>query len=243
MIEVQGLSKRFGEVVAVDGISFEAPDGAVTGLLGPNGAGKTTTLRMLSGLMKPDEGRLRVDGIDVVTDLLAAQARMGVLPDAQGLYPRLTGREHLRYFGQLQGMSGAALEQRLGELVSLLDMAGFADRRAQGFSHGERVKVALGRALIHDPGTMILDEPTNGLDVQSTRNLRGLIRRLRQEGRCILFSSHIMQEVSALCDHIVIISGGRIAAVGTPDELLQQTGHASLEDAFVALTGLDEVVS
>lgn len=243
MIEVRGLRKHFGEIAAVDGIDFTAPNGAVTGLLGPNGAGKTTTLRMMSGLMKPDGGQILVDGIDVVADLAGAQGRMGILPDAQGLYPRLTGREHLRYFGQLQGLSGPALEGRIGELVELLDMGGIADRRSQGFSHGERVKVSLGRALIHDPRTMILDEPTNGLDVQSTRALRGLIRRLREEGRCVLFSSHIMQEVSALCDRIVIIAAGRVAAEGTPEELLRQTGHASLEDAFVALTGLDEVAA
>ena len=243
MIEVQGLRKNFGDIAAVDGVDFCAPDGAVTGLLGPNGAGKTTTLRVMSGLMKPDGGRILVDGIDVAADLAGVQGRMGILPDAQGLYPRLTGREHLRYFGQLQGLTGRSLEGRIDELVALLDMAGIADRKTQGFSHGERVKVSLGRALIHDPGTMILDEPTNGLDVQSTRALRGLIRRLREEGRCVLFSSHIMQEVSALCDRIVIIAAGRVAAEGTPEELLRQTGHASLEDAFVALTGLDEVAA
>jgi len=243
VIEVQGLRKTFGDIAAVDGVDFSAPDGAVTGLLGPNGAGKTTTLRVMSGLMKADGGRVLVDGIDVAADLAGVQRRMGILPDAQGLYPRLTGREHLRYFGQLQGLTGQALEGRIDELVALLDMAGIIDRKTQGFSHGERVKVALGRALVHDPGTMILDEPTNGLDVQSTRSLRGLIRRLREEGRCVLFSSHIMQEVSALCDRIVIIAAGRVAAEGTPEELLRQTGHASLEDAFVVLTGLDEVAT
>ena len=241
MIRVEELRKAFGDVVAVDGISFDAPNGAVTGLLGPNGAGKTTTLRALYGLMQPDAGRMWIDDIEVGGDPLGAQGCIGVLPDSRGLYPRLSAREHLRYFGQLQGLGGPELETRIEELVELLDMGAVADRRVQGFSHGERVKVALGRALVHDPGTVLLDEPTNGLDVQSTRAVRALIRRMREQGKCVLFSSHIMQEVSALCDAIVIIAGGRIVAQGTPDELRQQTGHDSLEDAFVALTGIDEV--
>ena len=238
MIRIEDLHKRFGDVVAVDGISFEAPDGQVTGLLGPNGAGKTTTLRMLYGLMRPDGGRIEVDGAEVSADPQAAQAKMGILPDSRGLYPRLTPREHLRYFGQLHGCSD--LDARSDELVQLLDMGAIADRRSEGFSQGERVKTALGRALVHDPANVILDEPTNGLDVMATRAMRGLIRRMREEGKCVLFSSHIMQEVSALCDRIIIISTGRIVAAGTPDELREQSGRDNLEDAFVTLTGLDE---
>ncbi len=241
MIQVENLSKHFGAVRAVDNISFVAPDGAITGLLGPNGAGKTTTLRLLYGLMRPDEGQMRIDAVDVGADPLAAQARMGVLPDSRGLYPRLSAREHLRYFGRLQGLDPDPLEQRVQELIDLLDMGDFAERRAEGYSHGERVKVALGRAIVHDPDNVLLDEPTNGLDVQGTRAARALIRRMRTEGKCVLFSSHIMQEVAALCDTIVIISGGRIVARGTPDEVRQQAGRESLEDAFVVLTGLDEV--
>ncbi|MCY3736461.1 MAG: ATP-binding cassette domain-containing protein [Gemmatimonadaceae bacterium] len=241
MISVEGLSKRFGEVTAVDGVTFEARDGEVTGLLGPNGAGKTTTLRMLYGLMRPDGGRIAVDAVDAAADPAGARARMGVLPDAHGLYQRLTAREHLRYFGRLRGLAGADLDRRVDELVELLDMGAIAGRRAQGFSHGERTKVSLGRALVHDPRTVLMDEPTNGLDVGSTRAVRGLIRRMREEGRCVLFSSHIMQEVAALCDRIVILAEGRVAAEGTPDELRARTGHANLEDAFVALSGLDEV--
>ena len=241
MISVEGLTKRFGQVTAVDGVSFEARDGEVTGLLGPNGAGKTTALRMLYGLMRPDGGRIAVDGVDAAADPGGARARMGVLPDAHGLYQRFTAREHLRYFGQLRGLAGAALDRRVDELVELLDMGAIAGRRAQGFSHGERSKVSIGRALIHDPRTVLMDEPTNGLDVGSTRAVRGLIRRMREEGRCVLFSSHIMQEVAALCDRIVILAEGRVAAEGTPDELRARTGHANLEDAFVALSGLDEV--
>ena len=241
MILVENLRKHFGEIPAVDGISFEAPDGQVTGLLGPNGAGKTTSLRMLYGLMRPDGGRIEVDGVEVASDPQAAQARMGILPDSRGLYPRLTPREHLHYFGQLHQLVGTALNTRIEELVSLLEMSSIVDRRAEGFSQGERVKTALGRALVHDPANVILDEPTNGLDVMGTRAMRSLIRRMRTEGKCVLFSSHIMQEVSALCDRIIIISTGRIVAAGTPDELREQSGQDNLEDAFVALTGLDEV--
>jgi sodium transport system ATP-binding protein len=241
MIRVEDLRKHFGEVPAVDGISFEAPDGQVTGLLGPNGAGKTTTLRMLYGLMSPDAGHIEVDGSQVADDPQAAQAKMGILPDSRGLYLRLTPREHLRYFGQLHQLDGPTLDARIDELVQLLDMGSIVDRRAEGFSQGERVKTALGRALVHDPANVILDEPTNGLDVMGTRAMRSLIRRMREEGKCVLFSSHIMQEVSALCDRIIIISTGRIVAAGTPDELREQSGQANLEDAFVVLTGLDEV--
>jgi sodium transport system ATP-binding protein len=238
MIVAEGLRKRFGAgVLAVDGVSLRAEDGAITGLLGPNGAGKTTTLRLLYGLMKPDAGSVLIDDVDVVADPLAAQAKVGVLPDAHGLYPRLSAREHIRYFGELQGLRGAALEQRVEALIERLDMRRIADRRTAGFSQGERMKVSLARALVHGPNNVILDEPTNGLDVMSTRAMRRLIRELRDEGKCVLFSSHVMQEVSALCDVIVIVARGRVVARGTPDELREQSGHDDLEDAFVTLTG------
>jgi len=243
MIQVENLHKRFGSVTAVDGVSFVAEDGAVTGLLGPNGAGKTTTLRMLYALMRPDAGTIRVDEIDAVAEPQRAQAHLGVLPDVSGLYPRLTPREHLDYYGRLQGLSGKTLSDRIEQLLRMLDMTSFADRRTQGFSHGERTKVALARALVHDPRNILLDEPTNGLDVMSTRSVRDLIRRLRADGRCVLFSSHIMQEVSALCDEIIVIARGRIVASGSPDALRAQTGQENLEDAFVALVGLEQGVS
>jgi sodium transport system ATP-binding protein len=236
VIRVAGLQKRFGAVTAVDGVSFEARDGAITGLLGPNGAGKTTTLRMLYAVMKPDAGTITVDQVDAVRAPQDAQARLGVLPDGFGLYPRLTAREHIHYFGELQGIGGTALRRRAEELLTLLDMNAIADRRTGGFSHGERTKVALARALVHGPRNVLLDEPTNGLDVMSTRAVRLIVRRLRDEGHCVLFSSHVMQEVSALCDAIIVIAAGRVVAHGTPDELRSQTGHQSLEDAFVALT-------
>jgi len=239
MIRVDQVRKRFGTITAVDGVSFVADDGAITGLLGPNGAGKTTTLRMLYAVMRPDSGGIRVDDVDAVASPQEAQARLGVLPDGFGLYPRLTTREHLEYFGELQGIGGARLQQRIRELLDLLDMNAIADRRTAGFSHGERTKVALARALVHNPQNVLLDEPTNGLDVMSTRAVRTIVRRLRDEGRCVLFSSHVMQEVSALCDAIVVIASGRVVARGSPDELRRQTGQDSLEDAFVALAGLE----
>jgi sodium transport system ATP-binding protein len=243
VIEVDGLRKGFGQVVAVDGISFRAGDGVVTGLLGPNGAGKTTTLRMLTTLLAPDSGTCRVDGIDVVRDPMASRRRLGVLPDAHGLYPRLTPREHVRYFAELHGMSPRHADERCDVLFPLLGLADLADRRVEGFSHGERTKVALARALVHEPRNVILDEPTNGLDVMSTRAVREIIRALRGQGRCVLFSSHVMQEVAALCDRVVVIARGRIVADGTPDELRARTGRESLEEAFVHAIGSETGLS
>ncbi len=243
MITVDTLAKAFGGrggVRAVDGVSFTAADGEITGLLGPNGAGKTTLLRMLATLMIPDAGSARIAGHDVVRDRYAVRRRIGVLSDARGLYPRLTARENIRYYGALHGLSGTALDARIDELVGALGIAGIADRRAQGFSQGERMKVAIARALVHDPQTILLDEPTNGLDIMSIRALRDLLRGLRTEGKCLLFSSHVMQEVSALCDSIVILGGGRVVATGTAVELLAQSGQSSLEEAFVRLLGSGE---
>ena len=237
MIAAENLHKRFGAVSAVNGVDVTAGDGTVTGLLGPNGAGKTTTLRMLYAVMKPDSGRIDIDGVDAIACPQQAQARLGVLPDGYGLYPRLTAREHIHYYGELHGITGRRLRQRAQELLEMLDMAGLADRRTSGFSHGERTKVAFARALVHEPQNILLDEPTNGLDVMSTRTVRDIIRRLRGDGRCVLFSSHVMQEVSALCDSVIVIASGRVVASGTPDELRAQTGLSNLEDAFVALAG------
>ena len=242
MIRAEGLAKRFGAVSAVADVGFEARDGAVTGLLGPNGAGKTTTLRMLYAIMKPDAGRILIDGVDAVAAPQRAQALVGILPDGFGLYPRLTAREHIAYFGELHGVSGAALDRRSRELLTLLDMQAIADRRVAGFSHGERTKVALARALVHDPRNVLLDEPTNGLDVMSTRALRTIIGRLRDEGRAVLFSSHVMSEVSLLCDTVVLVVAGTVVAQGTPEALRQLAGRPSLEDAFVALAGLEAEV-
>jgi sodium transport system ATP-binding protein len=240
MIEVEALSKSFGSVKAVQDISFSALNGQITGLLGPNGAGKSTTLRMLYTLLRPDSGFARVDGFDVTAAPIQVQSHIGVLADAQGLYLRLTARENIRYFGRLHGLTGEALERQIEQLLALLDMQAIAERRTEGFSSGERLKVAIARALVHDPGNVLLDEPTNGLDVTSTRAMRQFIRRLREAGKCILFTSHIMQEVAALCDQIIIISNGLVAAQGTPEELLRRTGKANLEDAFIEAIGSGE---
>ena len=240
MIELKDLHKAFGVVKAVDGVSFTARDGEITGLLGPNGAGKTTTLRMLYTLMKPDSGQVLVDGIDAAVDPIAVRKRLGVLPDARGLYKRLTSRENIEYFGRLQGMDEATIASRREALVEALDMREIADRRTDGFSQGQRVKTAIARALIHDPKNCILDEPTNGLDVMATRAMRDFLRHLRNEGRCVLFSSHIMQEVGALCDRIVVIAHGRVVADASPAALLEQAGSSNLEDAFVKVIGSAE---
>ena len=255
MIAVDGLTKRFARparglrevlarkatpagVLAVENVSFTAADGRITGLLGPNGAGKTTTLRMLAGLIAPDAGRMAVDGVDVASRPREALARMGVLSDARGLYPRLTARENIVYYGALQGLGREQAEARAGVLAEMLGFKPLLDRRTEGFSQGERMKIALARALVHDPAHIVLDEPTNGLDVTATRSLRESLRYLRTAeggGKCIVFSTHIMQEVERLCDRVVVVSGGRSVASGTVDELLAQTGQSDFEEAFVRL--------
>ncbi len=244
MIEVIDLHKSFktktGVVKAVQGVGFTARDGEITGLLGPNGAGKTTTLRMLYTLMAPDAGNVRVDGLDAMHDAEAVRRRLGVLPDARGVYKRLTARENIAYFGRLHGMSTAEVAQRTRELSAALDMDEVLDRQTEGFSQGQRTKTAIARALVHSPKNVILDEPTNGLDVMTTRGLREFLRRLRGDGHCVIFSSHIMQEVAALCDRIVVIAHGKVMAQGSPDELRAQTGEANLEDAFVKAIGSEE---
>jgi len=246
MMEVIGLEKSFKDLHALRGVSFTANDGEITGLIGANGAGKTTTMRMLYTVMSPDAGRAKVDGFDTMTQRLEVQKRIGVLPDNRGLYPRLTAREHVRYFGRLHGMRGAELEARIDQLIEDLEMEDIAERRTKGFSKGQTMKVALARAMIHDPQNLMFDEPTNGLDIAASRAVRQLIRSLRDRGRAILFSSHIMQEVEALCDRIAVIAEGSIVAFGTPDELKAATGHQSLEDVFMKTahqTQLEESVS
>ncbi len=237
---VQGRGKGLGKgrrvVQAVDGVHFTAANGSITGLLGPNGAGKTTTLRIAAGLIEPDSGSVTVDGVVVASNPTAALARMGVLSDSRGLYPRLTARENIVYFGRLHGLTAAAAKARADTLASLLDMQPLLDRRTEGFSQGERMKTALARALVHDPANIVLDEPTNGLDVLATRALRDTLRRLRDEqGKCIIFSSHIMQEVERLCDCVVVVAHGRTVASGTVPELRAQAGEADFEDTFVKL--------
>jgi len=234
VIEVDSLSKRFGAVRALDGVSFAARDGKITGLLGPNGAGKSTCLRILSTVLRADSGVARVGGIDLATFELAARRELGVLPHSSGLYPQLTARENIEYYGRLHGLAPAALAARVEALIARLDLTAIADRKAKGFSQGERTKVALARALVHDPQHLLLDEPTNGLDVMATRHLRDWLRELRAQGRCVLLSSHVMQEVEALVDELVIIAAGRVTLTGTPAELSQRFPGQSLEEIFVA---------
>jgi len=239
VIEARALGKSFGAVAAVREVSFTAPDGAITALLGPNGAGKTTTLRMISALLAPTHGQAVVDRIDVATHPLEARARLGTLSDARGLYGRLTARENIAYYGDLRGMPAAAVEASIARLSEWLDLSPLLQRRTDGFSQGERMKVAIARALVHDPPNVLLDEPTNGLDVMTTRSLRDVVRRLREAGKCVVFSSHVMQEVSALCDNIVIVARGSVVASGTAPELLAASGRDNLEDAFVHLAGVE----
>ncbi len=234
MIVVNDLHKAFGRIRAVRGVSFEAPDGKITGLLGPNGAGKSTTLRILYTVLKPDQGGALIDGIDVVKDSLKARQRIGSLPHGAGLYPHLSARENIAYYARLCGLDPDSIDETVDNIIALLDIGGFADRRTKGFSQGQRTKVALARALVHDPQNVILDEPSNGLDVMATRALRELILKLREAGRCVLFSSHVMQEVAALCDDIVIIANGRVAIADSADGIRERTGCDDLEDAFVA---------
>jgi len=239
MIKVNEITKSFGDVKAVKSISFTAPDNQITGLLGPNGAGKSTTIRMLSTLIKPDQGEAIIDGFNVATQPLSARSQLGILSHNAGIYPRLTAIENIKFFGSMSGLDKTLLNTRVDELIEMLEMQSFAKRKADGFSQGQRTKVALARALVHKPKTLLLDEPTNGLDVMATRSLRKLIKNLKADGHCILFSSHIMQEVAALCDHIVIISDGRITMQGSIEEIKINTQQTDLEEAFVVAAELE----
>lgn len=237
MIEVRDLKKYYKDVKAVDGVTFTAPDGKITGLLGPNGAGKSTTLRIIAGLIKPQSGTVIIDGNDVTQTPQAARAALGVQSDMLGVYPRLTPREQFRYYGRLHGLKGRALEERVQAVIDDLKMQEIADRRAEGFSRGQRQKIVIGRALVHNPRNIIFDEPTNGLDVMAVRDTRDTIELLKNQGRCVLFSTHYMDEAERLCDNIGIIVNGVIIALGSPAELRARTGKNNLEDAFVELAG------
>jgi sodium transport system ATP-binding protein len=243
MIETQALRKSFGDCEAVRDVSFRAADGRITGLLGPNGAGKSTTLKMLYTVLRPDSGTALIDGIDVVAAALEARRHIGVLPHSSGIYPRLTARENIEYFGNLQGLPRSLCRDRAAELIALLEMNSFADRIAKGYSQGQRLKTALARALVHQPRNLLLDEPTNGLDVMGIRSLRQLLERLRAQGHCILFSSHVMQEVAALCDEVVVVAHGQVISQGSLADIRQQTGQSDLETAFLQLLGSGEGLS
>jgi sodium transport system ATP-binding protein len=240
MIEAHKLRKQFGAVAALRDVSLRAPDGQITGLLGPNGAGKSTTLRILYTVLKPNSGDALIDGISAIRSPLEARKQIGVLSHGAGIYPNLTARENILYFGALHGMPRAEREARAADLIKLLEMEEFADRIAKGFSQGQKIKAALARAIIHRPRNVLLDEPTNGLDVMAVRTLRRLLKRLRDEGHCLLFSSHVMQEVAALCDEVIVIAHGTVVASGAPEAIRAQTGENTLEDAFVHLIGSGE---
>ncbi|MCV6615239.1 MAG: ATP-binding cassette domain-containing protein [Cellvibrionaceae bacterium] len=242
MIVVENLSKRIGRVQALDGLNFSAEDGAITGLLGPNGAGKTTCLRTLFNLLAPDQGRALVDDIVVAEQPLAAKGHLGLFPDPFGLYERLTPREYIHYMAELNGVN-EAIDKAVQETLALLNMEDIADRPCKGFSQGQRMKTALAQAIVHRPKNIVLDEPTRGLDVMSTRKLRSLLLELKAQGHCILFSSHVMQEVSALCDRVVVMAKGKAVAQGSPGQLCEQTGQSSLEEAFIQLIGSDEGIA
>ena len=243
MIEVHDVRKAFGAVQALGGVSFTARDGQITALLGPNGAGKTTLLRTLVGLLKRDHGSILVGGVDPEQDPMAVRRNIGFLTDQFGLYERLTTREYLHYFGELNDMQAPALRTRIGEVAELLGMEDILDRRAKGFSQGQRIKVALARTLLHRPRHLLLDEPSRGLDVMSTRALRTALNALREDGSCVIMATHVMQEVTHLCDDVIVIAKGHTVAQGSPDELCRRTGITNLEDAFVSLVGTEEGIA
>jgi sodium transport system ATP-binding protein len=243
MLQVNNLVKHFGDVKALDDLSFSAEDGQITGILGPNGAGKTTALRVLYGLLKAEQGTGLINGVDSQISPQLARKEIGIFPDKFGLYERLTAREQIAYFAGLHGLKGDEKEQALNDVITKLDISDIADRRCEGFSQGQRMKVIIAQALVHQPQNLILDEPTRGLDVMSTRILRDILLDLKQQGKCILFSSHVMQEVAALCDKVIVVANGKVAAVGTPQELCERTGKTELEEAFVALIGSDEGIA
>jgi sodium transport system ATP-binding protein len=243
MIEANEVRKQFGEVKALGGVSFTAHDGQITALLGPNGAGKTTLLRTLVGLLRRDHGSISIDGIDPEKNPMAVRANIGFLTDQFGLYERLTTREYLAYFGELNGMHGSSLHERIDEVSLLLSMDDILERRSKGFSQGQRIKVALARTLLHRPRNLLLDEPSRGLDVMSTRALRDALSALRRDGCCVIMATHVMQEVTHLCDDVIVIAKGHTVAQGSPQELCRRTGIANLEDAFVSLVGTEEGIS
>ena len=243
MIEVQDVRKQFGEVKALGGVSFSARDGQITALLGPNGAGKTTLLRTLVGLLRRDHGTISIGGVDPERDPMAVRRNIGFLTDQFGLYERLTTREYLNYFGELNGMDGAALRARIVEVSELLGMDDILERQTKGFSQGQRIKVALARTLLHRPRHLLLDEPSRGLDVMSTRALRTALNALREDGCCVIMATHVMQEVVHLCEDVIVIAKGHTVAQGSPQELCRRTGIADLEDAFVSLVGTEEGIA
>ncbi len=239
-IRARDLCKNFqdperGRIEAVSEVNLTCVPGEIYGLLGPNGAGKTTTLRMLSTILAPTSGSAEIDGVDVQKDPLEARRRIGFLSTSTGLYPRLTARETLQYFGKLHGLLGEQLDERVEQLIAAFDMSSFAEGRCESFSTGQKQKVSIARAVLHDPPVLILDEPTTGLDILASSAMIDFIEDRRSHGACILLSTHIMSEAERLCDRLGVIHGGRLLAEGTQAELLEKTGEAYLDAVFMKL--------
>jgi sodium transport system ATP-binding protein len=245
MIEVQGLTKTFqdskrGAVHALDDVSFSVRKGEIFGILGPNGAGKTTTLRLLATVLAPSEGTAQVGGFDIVRSPEKVRKQIGFLSGDMGLYARLTPREILRFFAKLNGMGGEALRARIEQIISQLEMRAFADTKLDRLSTGMKQKVAIARSVVHDPPVLILDEPTYGLDVPTSRLIENFILEARHRGKCIVYSTHVMEEAEYLCDRMAVIHEGRVRVIGTMDELRSHTGKRRLREIFLDLLGLEE---
>jgi sodium transport system ATP-binding protein len=236
-IEARGLSKHFGALRAVDDLSVTVAPGEVVGLLGPNGAGKTTTLRMLAGLITPSAGAAKVCGIDVAADPLAARRKLGFMTASTGLYARLTPREVLRTFGRLYGMAEDALSRRIDALIAELELADFADQRCGTLSSGQKQRASIARAIVHSPDAYVLDEPTAALDPLASNAILELVRRVRGEGRAVLFSTHRMEEADYLCDRVIFLRAGRAVAQGSPQQLREASGQPTLTGAFLHYAG------
>jgi ABC-2 type transport system ATP-binding protein len=238
LIETRNLVKKYGEKLAVDDVSFEVRGGEVFGFLGPNGAGKTTTIKMIVGLLQPTAGAVKVAGFDVQTQPLQAKAACGYVPDTPNLYPKLSGRELLRFVGDLYELKRNTVDERIAELLRLFDLTEVQDDLIDSYSHGMKQKAALAAALIHDPRVLVLDEPTVGLDPKSARLIKDMLRQLADRGSAVFLSTHILEIAERMCDRIGIIDKGRLVAVGTMDELRALgKGERSLEDIFLSLTG------
>jgi sodium transport system ATP-binding protein len=238
MIEVKQVFKTFGDFTAVNGLSFAVGRGEVVGMLGENGAGKTTTLRMIATVLKPTRGEIVVDGMNTVQQAAEVRKRIGILFGGEtGLYDRLTARENIAYFGRLYGLERREIEKRTKELAERFGMTGYLDKRVGGFSKGMKQKTAIARALVHDPSVVLFDEPTSGLDITSANVIRQLIREFQEEGRTVIFSSHIMSEVERLCDRVVILHRGTLKYNGTLDALYEQSGSRDLDRIFMEMVG------
>ena len=238
MIHLEGLTKRYGDFIAVDGIDLDVARGELFGLLGPNGAGKTTTLRMIAGILQPSAGSISIAGIDLARDPAAAKAKLGFIPDRPFIYEKLTGAEFLRFVAGLYGLGGAVIERRGEELLALFDLNDWRDELVESYSHGMRQKLIIASAFVHRPDVIVVDEPMVGLDPKAARVLKDLFRAYVERGSTIIMSTHTLEVAETLCDRVAIVQHGRIAALGTMTELRESSGpNSSLEQIFLRLTG------